>query len=62
MPRIYNTTTKFQNSTKFAEKLIGTIIKQGCVVNHMKKALLKLLNSHEHEECLIKFSKMSVII
>ena len=31
------------------------IIKQGGVINHMKKDLLKLFNSHE--ECFIKFGK-----
>ena len=47
--------TKFQDFIKFAKMVIGRIIKQGGQVNHIKKALLKLLNSHK--DCFIQFGK-----
>ena len=49
-------TTKFQDIIKSAKIfLIGRIIKQGDLINHMKKVLLKLFNSQD--ECFIKFGK-----
>ena len=48
---VCKTTTKFQGFIKSAKIFIGKIIKQGGLINHMKKALLKLLKSHE--ECFI---------
>ena len=39
-----NATTKFQNFIKSAKISIGKIIKQGGLINNMKKALLKLFN------------------
>ena len=53
--RICKATTKFQEFLKFAKILIGRIIKQTGLINHVKKTFLKLLNSHE--ECFIKFRK-----
>ena len=47
--------TKFQDFIKFTKILIGRITKQGDPINHMKKALLKLFNSHK--ECFIEFGK-----
>ena len=47
--QIYKATTKFQHFIKSAKFLIGRITKKGSLINHMKKALLKLFNSHE--EC-----------
>ena len=43
------------NFLKFAKILFGRVIKQRGLINHMKKALLKLFNSHE--EYFIKFGK-----
>ena len=48
-------TTKFQDFIKSAKILIGRVIKQGGLINHMKKALLKLVDSQK--ECFIKFGK-----
>ena len=53
--RICKTTSKFQDFTKSTEILIGRIIKQTGLINHMKKALLKLFNSQE--EYSSKFRK-----
>ena len=51
--RICNARSKFQDLIKSSKILIGRIMKQGGLVNSMKKALLKLFNSHE--ECFTKF-------
>ena len=53
--RICEATNKFKGFTKSAKILIGRIIKQVGLINHMKKVLLKLFNSHK--ECLIRFEK-----
>ena len=55
IPRICKGVTKFQDFTKSAKMLVGRIIEQGGLINHMKKALLKLFNGHK--ECFIKFGK-----
>ena len=53
--RICKATVKFQYFIKFSKILIGRIIKQGVLINDMKKVLLKLFNSHE--EYFIKFGE-----
>ena len=53
--RIRKTTTKLQDLKNYATILIGRIIKQGNLKNHVKKAPLKLFNSHE--ECFMKLRK-----
>ena len=53
--RICKTTTKFQDFRKSSVVLIGRIIKQGGLIKRIKKALLKLLNSHD--KCFIKFGQ-----
>ena len=53
--QICKTTSKFQDFTKSTEILIERIIKQTGLINHMKKALLRLFNSHE--EYSSKFRK-----
>ena len=53
--RICKRTTKFQDFIKSSEILIGRIMKQKGLINHMKKALLKLFNCGE--ECFVKFGK-----
>ena len=57
IPQICKTTTKFQG---FSKILVGGIRKQGGLINHMKKTLLKLFNSHE--ECFIKFGRTNYYI
>ena len=42
---------KFQDLIKSTKILIGKIIKQGGMTNHMKNILLKLSNSHK--KCFI---------
>ena len=46
-------TIKLQDFIEFAKMLIGRIIKEVGLINHMKHPQLKLLNSHK--ECFIKF-------
>ena len=53
--RICKTTTKFQDFRKSSVVLIGRIMKQDGLIKRIKKALLKLLNSHG--KCFIKFGQ-----
>ena len=53
--RICKTTTKFQDFRKSSVVLIGRIMKQDGLIKRIKKALLKLLNSHD--KCFIKFGQ-----
>ena len=45
------TSTKFLDFIKYAKILIRRITMQGDLIKHMKKALLKLFNSHK--ECFL---------
>ena len=54
--QICKATTKFQDFSK----TVGGIRKQGGLINHMKKTLLKLFNSHE--ECFIEFGRTNCYI
>ena len=58
--QICTATAKFEDFKKCAKILVGRIIKQGGLINHMSKALLKLFNSHK--ECFIKFCKTNDFI
>ena len=51
--QIWKVATKFQDFIKSAKILIGRIIKQGALINLLKKVLLK--KSNNHEECFVKF-------
>ena len=55
--QICKATTKFQDFIKSAKVLIGRIMKQGGLINHVKKALLILFSSHK--ECFSKFGKIN---
>ena len=53
--RICKATTNFKDFLESTNILITRIKKQGGLINHMKNAISKLLNSHK--ECFLKFNK-----
>ena len=58
--QIWKTITKFEDFIKSSKTLLGRITKQQGLINHMKRALLKLYNSQK--ECFIKFRKTNYYI